>query len=172
MADGNESVRATLDRLTAQARADHSKWPELRGYMREVLHCANPRPEARDWLEARIAEFAKEDLVKVVRMAYEDPDPENKRAASMVILRNADKMPDHRVRADHLKAVSENTRLHADARAEAVRLLRLDRVRGDTLTGMPAVRAGDLKGFGRAARGVPPSPQDIHGKITLKGPVR
>ena len=128
MADNIKGVRARLDELTEQVKADHGKWPAMAAYLSKVLRCPNPHPEARAWLEDRMAEFAKKDLVTVVKIAYdEEGHAEDRRAASMVILRNAKMMPDARTRADHLQALTQNTRLHGDARAEAERLLQVER---------------------------------------------
>lgn len=43
---------------------------------------------------------------------------------------------------------------------------------GDTMVGMPAVSVDGFGGFGRPPQRVPPSPQDIQKKITIRGPVR
>ena len=127
MVDNSGDVRAKLDGLAEQVRKDNALWPVMVKYLAQVLHCNDPHPEAREWAVARMEEYAAHDMVAVARMAHEDPHPENRRAAGMVIVRNAQRMPDAGTRIAHLDAVAGNGRLHADARVEAGRLLDMER---------------------------------------------
>ncbi len=127
MVDNSGAVRAKLDSLTEQVRQDQALWPVMLNYLSQLLHCENPHPEARQWAIEMMEEYAPHNMAAIARMAHENSHAENKRAAGMVLVGNAHRMPDAGTRIVHLEAVACNGKLHCDARAEARRLLEIEK---------------------------------------------
>lgn len=174
MVDDSGSADEILDRLASRAKEKSAARVELAAYLERVLYVQNPDPDARKWLERQLSEKATPETI--ANMAYYDPNPEHRRAAGLLLVQRACGEKNPRVRRETLEGIRENIRIHPDARRGAGRILLEEGEReaakmGDgrnTLTGMPAWKPPTSPA--REARGLPPSPEDMKRKITLRGP--